>query len=227
MTLRIRASLAVLPVLAVVMTAGTPGTSAHEQSAPGSIVGHVELRPPPQRRSVSRYAGGPSATRGVQAVAAVAYLVGDLPSAASRATPTRVAIAQRDTAFVPSAVVVSTGSVVAFPNEDDFYHNVFSYSGNARFDLGRYPRGQSKNVTFTEPGMVKIYCEVHEFMRAVVLVTDHPFHSVVSPEGNFRIGEVPPGSYTLVVSHPDVGETRREVTVRDGETLRVSMVLSR
>jgi len=72
---------------------------------------------------------------------------------------------------MPAAMVVPVGTTVRFPNQDTFFHNVFSYSGPARFDLGRYPRGESKDVRFDEAGIVKVYCEVHEFMRAVVVVT--------------------------------------------------------
>jgi hypothetical protein len=70
------------------------------------------------------------------------------------------AIAQQDTAFSPSVVVIPVGAKVAFPNKDPFFHNVFSYSSTERFDLGRYPQGESKTVVFGTPGMVNVYCEV-------------------------------------------------------------------
>ena len=108
---------------------------------------------------------------------------------------------------------------------DSFFHNVFSYSAAARFDLGRYPRGESKEVRFDEPGIAKIYCEVHEFMRAVVVVTDNPFHAVVAEDGTFRLEDVPAGTYTLVAWHPDFDEVEQTVVVRDGSTAAVSLEL--
>ena len=128
-------------------------------------------------------------------------------------------------AFAPAAMVIQTGTTVRFPNEDTFFHNVFSYSAAARFDLGRYPRGESKDVRFDEPGIVKVYCEVHEFMRAVVVVTENPYHAVVGEDGSFSIAGVPAGTYTLVAWHPDVDEVRQTVVVRDGEATRVDVEL--
>ena len=121
-------------------------------------------------------------------------------------------MAQEDTAFLPSLLVVPEGTTVRFPNHDPFFHNVFSYSGAGRFDLGRYPRGESKDVTFEEAGLLKVYCEVHESMRAAILVVENPFWAQPDAEGRFRMEGVPVGEHTLVVWHADRGE--REVTVR-------------
>jgi len=134
-------------------------------------------------------------------------------------------MAQLDTAFVPAASVVPVVTVLRFPNEDDFFHNVFSYSAAARFDLGRYPRGESQDVRLTEPGLVKIYCEVHEFMRAAVVVTENTFGAVVDDEGRFLIEGVPAGRYTVAFWHPDLDPVERSVTVVDGESARIDVEL--
>jgi hypothetical protein len=115
---------------------------------------------------------------------------------------------------------------VAFPNRDPFFHNVFSYSGAARFDLGRYPEGESKSVTFREPGIVRVYCEVHDFMRAAVIVTENPYHARPDAEGRFRIPGVPPGTYTLVGWHADQGTVTEEVTVSEGGRVEVVLQMS-
>jgi hypothetical protein len=114
--------------------------------------------------------------------------------------------------------------VVRFPNADPFFHNVFSYSG-PRFDLGRYPSGQSREVLFDRPGIVRTYCEIHEFMRGVVLVTDHGFHAVAGEDGAFRIAGIPPGRYTVRAYHPDFGAVEVPVTVTAGATVSVSLEL--
>jgi hypothetical protein len=108
---------------------------------------------------------------------------------------------QRDTTFVPSVVAVRAGGTVDFPNGDPFFHNVFSYSSAQRFDLGRYPQGESKSVTFDEPGIVELFCEVHEFMRGAVVVTENPFHAVVAEDGRFpTIGRSSSGSWSRPVA---------------------------
>ena len=134
-------------------------------------------------------------------------------------------ISQQDTAFVPAVLVVPLGMTVEFVNEDPFFHNVFSYSQAKRFDLGRYPAGQSKAVTFEESGIVKVYCEVHDFMRAIVLVLDSPYHSPVSEDGSFTIRGVPPGTYEVVAWHADFDEQIIPVIVAGGETATVEVTL--
>lgn len=189
----------------------------------GVIEGDVTLRLKPPRRSAGRYPGGATQARAVQPVLAVVYLEGSL--GVGSGTGAAPSLAQRDTAFSPAAVAVQVGSAVRFPNEDPFFHNVFSYSSTKRFDLGRYPKGESKDVVFDEPGIVDVYCEVHEFMRAVIVVTENPHHAVVGEDGTFRLEGVPPGSYTLVATHPDVDPVRVEVQVSNGGTARVEVEL--
>src|SRR5690606_21893875 len=118
--------------------------------------------------------------------------VGPVPGAPP-AGSARVEMTQRDTAFTPPLVVVRAGGTVSFPNGDPFFHNVFSYSSAMRFDLGRYPQGETKTVTFPEPGIVEVFCEVHEFMRGAVVVTENPYNAVVGEDGHFRIAGVPEG----------------------------------
>ena len=212
-----RAALLALLIAPAVLAWGGPPVRV------GSIEGQVELNVPPPRRSAPRYRAG--ASQEIQGMPAVVYLTGPIPG--GRAGGPAPTIAQRDTAFLPAVLFVRPGTSVAFPNEDPFFHNVFSYSSTARFDLGRYPQGESKSVTFTEPGIVKIYCEVHEHMRSVVFVTENPYHAMVGSDGRFRIEGVPAGTYTLVVWHTDLGEVEQEVRVSDGAVVRVQIALGR
>ena len=199
------------------------GAAASAQEA-GSIEGEVSSNTRPPRRTASRYPGGRSGAHSVQQIATVAFIKGAVAGAG--AGPGSMAtMAQSDTAFIPSLLVVPRGSEVLFPNGDPFFHNVFSYSSAERFDLGRYPRGQSREVLFDEPGIVSVYCEVHEFMRSAVVVVENPFHAIVGDDGRFFMGDVPPGDYTLVVWHADLGTDERPVTVTPGGTVRVSFEL--
>jgi len=124
-------------------------------------------------------------------------------------------ISQQDTAFVPALLTVSPGVTVDFANEDPFFHNVFSYSQAKRFDLGRFPAGESKSVTFEETGIVKVYCEVHDFMRAVVLVLDTPYHSLVS--------EATAGKVNGTLSLEPIGAHKLKGFSKDCHVFRVNL----
>lgn len=190
----------------------------------GSIAGELTLITRPPRRSASRYPGQAAATHSIQQIPAVVYLEGAIPgrTAGPGSMPT---MAQRDTAFTPSVLVVPVGSEISFPNEDPFFHNVFSYSGAARFDLGRYAQGTSKSVSFDEVGIVSVYCEVHEFMRSAIVVVENPYWAVVGESGSFELANVPAGEYTLVVWHADLGSVEERVIVSDGQVARVQLTL--
>lgn len=193
----------------------------------GVIEGRVAQEEAPAPRRANRYPGGQSGAQQVRPLPVVVYLVGEVPDGSAPAAPARPTMTQRDTAFVPSVVTVRRGGSVAFPNADPFFHNVFSYSSAQRFDLGRYPQGESKAVTFPETGIVEVFCEVHEFMRGAILVTDNPFHAVVAADGTFRIEGVPPGDHTIAFWHPDHEPLERRVTVTSGGTARLDVVLDR
>jgi plastocyanin len=192
----------------------------------GIIEGRVTREEAPASRRANRYPGGPTAAHPIQTLPVVAYLVGPVQSAVGSpsAAPT---MAQTDTAFVPSLVAVRVGQSVAFPNRDPFFHNVFSYSSAQRFDLGRYPQGESKSVTFPEPGIVEVFCEVHEFMRGAILVSENPHHALVGADGTFRITGVPAGEHTIAFWHPDHEPVERRITVRNGGTARIEVELTR
>lgn len=213
----------------LVVLVGLVGASRAEPTpqAAGAIEGLVTFQdPPPPRKTAQRYPGGHAETHEVQTLPAIAYLVGTIPGAPADegTSPTMM---QRDTTFVPSVVAVRVGGTVAFPNGDPFFHNVFSYSSAKRFDLGRYPQGESKSVTFPEAGIVEVFCEVHEFMRGAILVAENPYYAVVGADGSFRIPGVPPGRYTIAFWHPDHRPLEQEVEVAEGSSTWVSVELQR
>ncbi len=122
-------------------------------------------------------------------------------------------LAQRDQSFVPRVVSVAVGTLVDFPNQDPIYHNVFSLSAPARFDLGKYPRGQSRRVRMTKPGLVKVFCDIHADMAAFVLVLPNRAYTRPREDGTFQLPALPPGRYTLAWWHPDFAGGKREITV--------------
>jgi plastocyanin len=139
--------------------------------------------------------------------------------------PMRAEIVQQHEAFTPRVLAVTRGSTVDFPNADPFFHNVFSLSGAATFDLGRYPQGKSQQKTFLKPGLVKVYCHIHSHMSATILVLDHPFFVVPDLDGSFTLSNVPSGRYTIVGWHERVGEQMTPLQVEDGKTATVHLSL--
>lgn len=127
---------------------------------------------------------------------AVVWLEGDFP----KPVPAPVTqILQKDLAFVPSLLPVQLGTRVEFPNLDDTYHNIFSFSPPKRFDLGRY-RADERPVpsqTFDVAGLVTLRCDIHEHMRALILVLATPHFTVTDGEGRYRLAGLPPGRYVL------------------------------
>lgn len=153
---------------------------------------------------------------------AIVYLEGAAASTVSRKAA-NVRIRQSGYQFRPSIVVVQTGTTIDFPNEDDEFHNVFSYSKTRRFDLGRYRKDETaKQVTFDRPGVGKIYCEIHQHMRCVVVVVDTPLFTTTDAQGRFRIKDVPAGSYTLKVFLPSEKTITLPVTVNEGQIHKVN-----
>lgn len=151
---------------------------------------------------------------------AVVYLEGKFPRPSE---PPVAQMSQRDLAFVPALLAVQTGTRVEFPNEDDTFHNVFSYSKPKRFDLGRYPPNEkpSPSQVFDKPGLITLRCEIHEHMRGLILVLDTPHFIVTDPEGRFRLTGLPAGKFTLK-AWINSEETRiQPVDIGEGATLQV------
>jgi len=217
---RLRSAAALVAALLASTAAVAPAPPAA-----GTIQGHVTFSRMAPQRVANRYPGaGGGASHRAGTVPAVAYLVG--PVAGARAGGgDRPRLVQRDTAFSPPVLVIPVGTAVEFPNGDPFFHNVFSYSATKRFDLGRYPRGESRTVVFDRAGIVKVYCEIHQWMRSAVLVVENPFHDEVGADGAFTIAGVPPGRYRLAVWDFDRGQRVVEVTVPAQGSARVDVSL--
>jgi plastocyanin len=136
---------------------------------------------------------------------------------ASRQVPRLV---QRDKMFEPHVLVVQAGTKVQFPNEDPFFHNVFSLFNGKRFDLGLYEAGSSKTVQFDRAGVSFLFCNIHEEMSAVVIAVDTPFYGLSDRAGRVAIPNVPDGHYQMHVwyersSPADLKQLERTVTISD------------
>lgn len=132
-------------------------------------------------------------------------------------------VTQKEMMFLPALLPVQVGTTVEFPNEDEDYHNIFSYSPAKRFDLGRY-RPEERPIpsqVFDKPGMVTLRCDIHEHMRGLILVLDTPHFATTEPDGRFRLTGLPAGKYTLK-AWLDSRRTREQpVELKSGSTLQV------
>lgn len=127
--------------------------------------------------------------------------------------PVKTDIGTSNKEFAPHVLVVPVGSSVSFSNYDPFNHNVFSLSEENPFDLGLYGRGEARSVRFARPGLVRIYCNVHAQMSALVLVRDSPWYTQPASDGSFTLSSVPAGKYTLHGWHERAPEISRPLTV--------------
>ena len=167
----------------------------------GLIRGRVTLRraaPPAERRPTVAELGAPAERDRSDRRQAVVYLEAAPRGAFEHSEPGRAVMDQHNETFVPHVLAVTTGTIVAFPNSDRIYHNVFSLSKIARFDLGRYAVGRSKSIRFDRPGIVRVFCDIHSHMNAFILVFSHPFFAITDVEGRYRIDNVPPGTYNVI-----------------------------
>ena len=151
---------------------------------------------------------------------AVVYLDGAFPRPAS--LPTRE-VAQKDLTFIPALLPIRVGTKVEFPNLDDTYHNIFSYSPAKRFDLGRY-RAEERPIpaeVFDKPGLVTLRCDIHDHMRGLILVLNSLYFVMTNTDGHFRLSGVPAGRYTLKAWIDSRTTREKPVELKDGQTLHV------
>jgi len=155
---------------------------------------------------------------------AVVSLVTPPPVAKWSMAP-NVQMDQKQCVFVPRVVVVPVGGTVEFLNSDRLLHNLHSAGGDNPTFNRTQPKGRTIPIAFRRPEIIRIDCDLHPWMRAWVVVAEHPFYVVTNDRGEFALENVPPGTYTLQVWHESSGVVKKDVTVSEGVTaLTVEMV---
>ena len=150
---------------------------AHDAFA-GPVTGNVRAR----------------AREGVQPATAIVYA--EPLDAPAPKKPGTFKLTQKSKAFVPRVLAIPAGSTVTFPNEDPIFHNVFSLSPPAPFDLGLYRAGAAKTQTFSSPATYRVFCNIHPQMTALIMVVSTPFVTLADANGAFSL-DLPPGRYKL------------------------------
>ena len=163
-----------------------------------------------------KQAAGKKHTDTLSAANVVVWLSPLRPGGVAPVVPARqplYRLVQKDKMFTPHLLIVPTGSQVEFPNQDPFFHNVFSLFNGKRFDLGLYESGTSRSVRFDREGVSYIFCNIHPEMGAIVLALNTRYYGISNENGVVALHNVPAGSYRLNVwsengqlTNPDVSQ---------------------
>lgn len=194
----------------------------------GTIRGRVTIeRPlaPVVRRPSIGALGMPEARDVPDRYRSIVYLETAPQGAFDEPRPGHAVMDQHNETFVPHVLAITVGTTVDFPNSDRFYHNVFSLSKPARFDLGRYAAGHSKSVRFDHPGIVRVFCDIHSHMSAFIVVFSHPFFAVTDDNGRYHIDHVPPGTYNVIAWNEGTATDPETVTVPAGGAADLDFVV--
>ena len=208
--------------LIFIFAAGLAATGLAKDDA--TIEGVVQLPPPtPERALNQRYQTNvEAAITPSNPPAAVVYLEGNFTSNAKAAGKASGEMAQKNILFAPDLIAVRVGTTVEFPNLDDTYHNVFSYSKAKRFDLGRYRKDEKPGtVIFDKPGVVTVHCEIHDRMRGTILVLETPYFQKTDASGHYRLEHLPAGHFSLKAWINESDVRQHPVDLRNGAALRV------
>lgn len=196
----------ILAAVVSILLALAAGAGAAE---PATVKGTVSVQP-----------AGAAALQDV-----VVYIDGAIADAKPPAQ--HATVNQKDQQFVPHVLPVMAGTTVDFLNSDDVLHNAFSNSVAKKFDVGMFPRGQSRSVAFDKAGVVDVRCNVHPKMRAAVVVLDNPFFAVPRADGSFSISGLPPGRYKLRTWNESLKPAEKWVNLNAGEVLNVTLQLEK
>lgn len=221
---------AVVAALFLLLAGEAPAQAATGSTAAGSatVTGTVTLEPMEQPPVGAHYRGRTRAPiLDPEPPRAIVYLVSDDGRYPAERRDGAISIRQKGYQFRPAVAAVQVGGEVTFPNRDDEFHNVFSYSPVKRFDLGRYRKGEeTPPVTFDEPGVVRVYCEIHKHMRALLLVLETPWFTATDHQGRFELSGVPAGRYSIRAFLPSEKTLESRVTLPPGGSVRVDMTES-
>ena len=108
---------------------------------------------------------------------------------------------QKEKTFSPHVLPIMIGTTVDFPNYDPIFHNAFSNYNGQIFDIGLYPPGTTRSIVFRREGVVRVFCNIHPTMSAVIVVLKSPYFCVSNKSGELQMTGVPAGSYRMHVFH--------------------------
>ncbi len=155
----------------------------------------------------------------------VVYLEGNGLQAYVNPELKRETMNQKNATFIPHVLPIVKGTVVDFVNEDDTYHNVFSLSSTKRFNIGRRPTGEVVPVKFDKTGIAEIFCDIHSYMSAFIVVLGSPFFAKPDEHGSFKIQGIPPGVYTVKFWHERLHSADKTVTITAGDVTTIRAVM--
>jgi plastocyanin len=151
----------------------------------------------------------------------IVWLTPSRPNGAVAPGPVALLV-QKNKRFTPHVIAVTVGTQIEFPNQDPFFHDVFSIYHGKPFDLGLYESGSARKIKFSQPGVSYIFCSIHPQMNAAVVVLRTPYFAVTGSDGSFRIGHLPTGKYKLEVwyefaSESELAGVSQDVEITSGE----------
>ncbi len=165
----------------------------------------------------------------------VVYIEGTVPGHTNAAPRPVQVLTQRDARFKPHVLPIMVGTTVEWPNDDEIYHNVFSFSEPKQFDLGLYRNEAgrdghgSKRIVpkevFDKPGRVDAFCSIHSAMHCIILVLPNPYFASTDSQGRYVIKDVPAGQYTLKAWHERLPPQTRPISVPAEGDLRIDFTL--
>jgi plastocyanin len=218
----------------IVVMAFVMAVAARAESIQGTVVIKKKLTKRRVTAAVPMYERGPSVELGAdqeedpmafERSRVAIYLEGRFPPQPETAKVAVPKMGQTNRRFSPETLVIAAGSRVSFPNLDPIFHNVFSLSGAKTFDLGNFPKGDSRTVAFPEPGIVYVNCHLHPNMTATIVVAPNKWNTRADCDGRFELEDVPPGKYTIVAWHKAAGFFRQTVVVEAGRNEQVEFLI--
>jgi len=197
---------ATVALLLLLLALASPVSAQQVAPSTGALHGTVDARPVAARAS------------------AVVYLE-NVPGT-FRPPARHTVLDQHGLMFMPHVLAILRGTTVDFLNSDNVRHNVFTLDGEA-YNLGSWPQGETRPFTFQRIGVYRQLCQVHPEMQGFILVLANPFFAISDADGNFRIADIPPGTYSLRVWSERLPATTQQVTVTAGGDVEVHPALRR
>jgi plastocyanin len=208
-------------------TNGAPDTNGHgtaEADAAKGASPATRAKSAPSGKPVAAKPAAPGAAKTSPTKQDAPPVIAETGAAAASTNPALVTMGQANHKFLPRVLAIPAGTTVHFQNRDRVYQNVFSISPAKKFDVGKYPPGQSRSVKFDTPGVVQLYCDIDPSMAGFIVVVPNQYFTKPDAAGAFEITHLPRGPYTLKVWHPRLGKLTQRVVLphRDDASVALS-----